>query len=297
MIDFVRIHYADKFKFESFILEESNFQDLYQNYNVHTSEIEYPYKTKLQNMELRITDKTGYIKGSLHKLYNHLEFGEDHNHNDFTYSNLCRIIDYLESRVIDVSLTSLTQLEFGFNLSYDKPAQDFIKENLIMYKFKNHNHDNSFQGKGKLKQFDATNYFIKIYDKAMQYKQDHNILRVELKMTRRREFNSLGIFNLSDLKDKNKLRKLFFELRRKIKEFTIVDNFPSNTNFEKNDKELLLRYINPNYWELEISKMSAQSKLRHKRKFNSLLRKYNLDNTHQLLIAQVREKFIYLINN
>ena len=37
---------------------------------------------------------------------------------------------------------------------------------------------------------------LKIYDKAKQYKLDENILRYEIKYTRKREFNKLGVYTL-----------------------------------------------------------------------------------------------------
>ncbi|MCB0745237.1 MAG: hypothetical protein KDC67_15115, partial [Ignavibacteriae bacterium] len=92
MIDFVRIHYRDKSEFEPYVDNVENFKDVFKVLESNSGEVLYPYRTKLGIMDIVVTEKGGYVKNSLHKLYNYIHNKEDKNHNDFEYSKLCETI-------------------------------------------------------------------------------------------------------------------------------------------------------------------------------------------------------------
>jgi hypothetical protein len=295
MIDFIRLVYRDKTSFEHFVCQEENFKEVDTLFGLHTSEIKYPYRAAFNTMEVRVTEKFGYVYNSIHKAYNDRVYQEAHNHDDFGYTNMCDMIDYISTKVIDVDKSNLTQFEFGFNIIVPFPARQIIINNVIMHNYKGANHNRMFNGRGVLKQFDHHNFVLKVYDKARQYNLQANILRFEVRFIKAREFQKYGIFKLHDLKDKNKLRKLFLNLILRFEELTIVDCF-CESEIPPNDLNKLIRYNNPLYWETRISRLSYQSKLRHSRAYQELLSKYDLLRTKACITALLKEKFIQLIN-
>jgi len=300
MIDFIKNHYRDKSNFEPFMLNEQNFENVYKTVEYHTGEIKYPYRTSYESMDYGVSQKTGYIKNSLHKFYNVIKNNGDHNYNDFTYSNLCESIDLLLKKMVDVESRRITQLEFGWNITTSVPAEEIIRRNILMHNYKSVNHNRKFYGQGEFKQFDHHNYFIKIYDKAKQYKKEfklkQNILRFELKFTKAIEFQKAGVFNLLDLKDKSKLRKLFILLLRRFDELTIIDDIGLNL-MNSQDMNNYSKYLNPRFWESLSEQGKRQSKSRYKKDFERIQKEFNLNQTKEDLRALLIQKFISLINN
>lgn len=300
MIDFVKILYKDKSEFEPYVNDPDNFPELLQVLERHSSEIRYPHKTNLLTMDVVIAQKYGYVKNSLHKLFNFLKYRENANYNDFTYRELCETIDFLSLNLPDIAFTGITQLEFGININISKPAELIIRENVLMHNHKNYNHNKKYNGKGELKRFDRTDYLVKIYDKAKQYSKEYgifqNILRFEIKHKRNRYLNDIGIFNLNDLKNKENLQKLFDNCILRFDEMQIIDTFYEES-IEPRDYQKLIKFTNPKYWEEDIKEKSGTTKIRHKNQFKGLIEKYSLDTTKKQLRSLLVGKFNYLINN
>jgi hypothetical protein len=296
MIDFVRLYYRDKSKLENFILDKENFEIVNTVMEYHTGEITYPYTAKLDTMDVGVSEKSGYVKNSLHKLYNYRENSEEQNFNDFSFSKICNEVDYLSKNIIDAGNTKLTQLEFGLNIEIVKSPEMLVRRNFFMHKYKGGS-ANNYQGKGELKQFSHDNFFIKVYDKGKQFKLDNNVLRFEIKFIKSKEFQKLGVFNIEDLKDKNNLRKLFIYLIKRFDEMTIVDDFDENSISDINDYNKLSRYTNPTFWTEEIKGVHQNKRARFRNEFEKILRRNNLLKTKACLRALLCEKFIHLINN
>lgn len=295
MVDFVRLFWRDKARFEHFVVQEKNFAEVDTLFGLHTGQIKYPYRTSFNSMEVKVTAKYGYVFNSIHKAHNEIHLGEVQNHNDFGYTGICSMIDHIRKRVTDVDNASITQFEFGFNIETSIPAEEIITNNVLMHMTSGPNHTRLFNGRGKLKQFDHHNYVLKIYDKGKQYRLNKNVLRFEVRFQKAREFQKFGIFRLDDLKDKFKLRQLFKYLLQKFEELIIVDQF-EESRIEPIDLEKLIRYNNPNYWETTISGFSATTKMRHLRIYKNLLNKYNLLRTKTHLKQLIQDKYIQLIN-
>ncbi len=296
MIDFIKIYYQEKEEFESFVIKPENFEEIETILEMHSGIIKYPYTTFFSGMEVRITSKHGYVRNSIHKAYNEYTTGDSHNHNDFGYYSICQAIDYVDSMLVDVGKTKLTQLEFGLNIEIQVSASEIISQNVLMHRLKGANHNRQFRGQGELKQFDYHNHFIKIYDKAKQYRLAHHLLRFEVKFIKPHEFQSMGIFFLTDLKKKPFLRKLFQNLMMRFEEMTIVDSY-SDDDISPDDLTKLTRYKNPFYWEEIKRKFTYQTKMRHHREYVRLLEKYELLKIKTILRNSLLEKFIYLMNN
>lgn len=297
MIDFVRVHYHDKSRLEPFVMEKETFESVITSFQYRTSEILYPYKANLGNMEIVINENGGYVKNSIHKLNNLLLGDQGHNYNDFQYSELCSTIDYMSDNIIDVNEKKLTQLEFGLNISVTKNAKSIIKKSILMHNLERHTALRKFKGRGYLLEFEHTNYIIKIYDKAKQYKRRENILRFEIKFISPKEFNPLGIYNLNDLKSKENLKNLFNYMLKRFDELLIVDNITKNVEITARDLDNLNIYSSFAYWENLSENNQRQTKMIHKRKYHALLEKYDLLKTKKTLRALLIEKFENLIIN
>jgi hypothetical protein len=296
MIDFIRLYYRDKSELENQINTLGEFEEANAVYGLHTAEIKYPYTAKLGSMNVGVSNHTGYVKNSLHKLHNFNTTGKEQNHDDFGYSKLCETIDFLSKGVINAGTTKLTQLEFGLNLEIDKLPESVVRRNFLMHNLKGGS-SNTYQRKGELKQFSHNNYFIKVYDKGKQFDLEENVLRFEIKFIKAKEFQNLGIYNITDLKSKRNLNKLFQYLLKRFNELTIVDDFDDISIPDKEDYDKLGRYTNPNFWSEEIKEKHRQTKARHRKEFERLLEKNDLQKTKASLKVLLIQKFIYLINH
>jgi hypothetical protein len=296
MVDFVRVHYSDKSRLEPFVMENETFESVITSFQYRTSEILYPYKANLGNMEIVINESGGYVKNSVHKLNNLLLAGDGHNYNDFPYTQLCSTIDYMSDNIIAVNEKKLTQLEFGLNISVTKRAETIIKKSILMHKLERHTALRKFKGRGYLLEFEHTNYIIKVYDKAKQYKRRENTLRFEIKFISPKEFNPLGVYNLEDLKSKENLENLFNHMLKRFDELLIVDDITKNIEITARDFDDLNIYSSFAYWENLLDKNQRQKKMIDKRKYHALLEKYNLLRTKRTLRALLVEKFEELIN-
>jgi len=298
MIDFVRINYEDKSQIEPFICDEKNFKELRQVLEVHSGEIEYPYKTFLGTMDISVTEKKVCVKNSLHKFYNHRNKNGNRNHNDFTYSQLTETIDVLNNNLIELKNSRLSKLEFGLNIELDTPAEFVVRENIMMHNYNNHSHNKRFNGKGEFKQFDHSNYDIKIYDKAKQYNLAINVLRVEIKHKLAKSINPHRVYNINDLKSKDNLKSLFKNLMMRFEELTIIDNYKNSNTISKKVKKEIGVYTSYNHWEsLKTSSSSRNKASKQKKQFLKLLKDNNLLNTKNELRDKLNSKFQYLINN
>lgn len=296
MIDFVRVHYHDKSRLEPFVMEKETFESVITSFQYRTSEILYPYKANLGNMEIVINENGGYVKNSIHKLNNLLVTGQSHNYNDFPYSELCSTIDYMSDNIIDVNEKKLTQLEFGLNISVKKKAETIIKKSILMHNLERHTALRKFKGRGYLLEFEHTNYIIKIYDKAKQYKRLENTLRFEIKFISPKEFNPLGVYNLEDLKSKENLENLFNHMLKRFDELLIVDDITKNGEITPRDLDDLNIYSSFAYWSNLSDNNQRQKKMVDKRKYHALLAKYDLLKTKRTLRALLVEKFEEIIN-
>ncbi len=295
MIDFVKITFYDKYRIENHVTNPDNFKECYSIIEQNSGEILYPKKVYEKKMEVSITKKTACLRNSIHKMANYIEHGKADNYNDFGYNRLCKTIDYLNDKFLLSRHDKITQLEFGLNIKTLIPAQDIVSNNIIYHKYKTHSVNRYFNGKGCLKQFNHSNYNIKVYDKAKQNNLNANILRFEIKYKGNKVIKSLGGYNLFDLKDKEVLRTLFRDLLKRFDELTIIDEIPDEVS--KKDRKEIQMYLSFNYWENLSERKNRNRKAIHIKRFNKLLEKNDLLKTHKFLRNSLIQKFKNLIDN
>lgn len=294
MVDNIKLFALDKHKVDNHIVN-SKVVDLQSYFNYATGELkEFPKKGKDLNLEINICEKSTSIKGSLHKYHNEKSKKVCQNFDDFYFSQIEKQIWGLIKKYKIENSTSITNLEFGFNLAVEKDPQIILDSNILMNNFKAPNKNLKFSGKGDLKEFQMTDYSIKIYNKSKQYNLDTNILRVELKITLKRFLKKLGIFKLEDLLNKEAFLWLFEALRDKFEGLIIVDEFQDKIMLET-DKDKLNKYSNPNYWISIKSTKSPKQIIRLKKDFEFLLEKHNLLKTKNDILVKLENKFFELM--
>ena len=222
MIDLIKIFIKDKHRFEAHVVDHEIIE-LTTKVNYFTGEVmEFPKRGRDLNLEINISKIQATMLGSIHKYHNLLSNVGNQNYNDFSYCQIREVIEDLIEKYKIAGDTSITNLEFGFNLEVTKDPKLIIDNNLLMNNFKSPNKNLKFVGRGDYKEFQLTDYSLKIYNKSKQYKKDKNILRVELKITRKRRLEDLGINKLEDLLDSRAYLRLFEVLIAKFEGLMIL---------------------------------------------------------------------------
>jgi len=298
MVDFIKCIWKAKDILENHLLTLGNFEEVLQTVEYHTGEIRYPITTTFDGMELGVSKRSAYLKNSIHKSFNIFSNGKEYNFNLFTYSNLCEQIDYINSRLPkDIrEYPYITQLEFGINIPLDTTVRKIIRNNIVMHDLREVCSKRTFSGRGILKQFNRHDYSLKVYDKSAQYGLNSEIMRIEIKILKTRKLESMGVFSIGDLKNKDVLENLFNELMHRFKQLTIIDDY-NEDDINDNDLTLLRIYSNPRYWQVDIKSKSGTTKARHRKKFDRILEKYNLLNIKAFLMSLMLDVHTYQIKN
>lgn len=298
MIDNIKLFVTNKEEFEQNVCKSQKI-DFKGEYDIETGEAkDYPKKGKYFNMDVRITESSAYVFGSLHKFFNgYLSDGkESHNYNTFDYKELNYVIDELTNSLgILPTKTTITNLEFGFNVLVSNDPKYIVDKNIIFFNHQSHNRDLKFAGRGDFKEFQKTDYNLKIYNKSKQYSQQEYILRVEVKIKMKRVIQRLGIYSLNDLKDKEKLNNLFEFFLDKINRLHIIDDFQNREDIPESVKAKLLKFTNSLYWKRIFEKPKPFRK-NYINEFEKLIRKYRLDSLKKEIINKIEFLYANLLN-
>lgn len=175
------------------------------------------YEYKKDNMKLAIMPCGRMIlQGSLHKYITYY----NQNHDMFTWSKFKLAIKKLEKEFkLKPENLWITQLEWGVNIP--PPCQTkLILRNLFQHKKKDF--EKPIQQGGDYHQVKHDRYYIKIYDKAKQYKLKKETIRLEIKQINWTEYRSKGIETLYDFIHSDK--SIFLNiLCQKINEIIFYD--------------------------------------------------------------------------
>lgn len=293
MIDNIKFFVLDKERFERDLVNNPLI-DLKTSVSLSTGDCteEYPKLAKHHNLEVRITETTAYIKGSIHKYYNSLLGLGNHNHNDFGYMQWELAINKLcEDLNIHKEYTRITNLEYGFNIECDFDPKELVEKLAIMYNFKDHNRKQRFNGKGYYKEFEMTDYSLKIYDKSKQYNLvDKKLTRIELKITKARCLSRLGIKTLCEMTN-NAFKDLFKRFLHCFNRILIIDSLKPPKGIRIDQIVLFSTCTNPNEW----MDLNYNDKLSQKRDFKKLIKKYSYDKIQTQLRDRILNKYYELI--
>jgi hypothetical protein len=218
---------------------------------------------KIDEMVLKIYSQSNrmVLSGSLHKYYNK----GIHNYNQFDPQKLNETIQRIKSEFgISPQNLHITNLEFGLNLKVDFQVTKLL-ENLIQHKKVEPTTHKDLKS-NEYKQFNHTNYILKVYSKGDHYKLPDQTLRVEIKQINwssyrlKNEIVTLDDFIKSD-------KRIFADRLLKCwDEVILFDPFAyANAKNGYEDPS------HPQFWRDQDSFKNRMSKKRHKDK----LKKYN----------------------
>jgi hypothetical protein len=77
----------------------------------------------------------------------------------------------------------------------------------------------------------------------------------------------------------------------------IIDNTPTTIEIPKQEKEILIQYKNPHYWQTDLRGQHSQKVAREKKKHIRLLQKHGLLTTKKELRMALLTKQEYLMKN
>lgn len=299
MIDFIRIYFDDKTSIDKYFMDGRRKSTIRE---IKKEEGENTKIARLHNMSLVSTEKGTYLEGSLHSYHNAMkgrksknEKDKWFNYNDFTYQNLLEVLEDLEKRLkYDLSKTRMTICEMGFNVNLDMEPNRFIDKFILMFKLKLPCRDPKNQKSMKFKRFDLDNYYVKIYDKSLQYGLKDNILRFEVGF-KTDELKELNIRSLKDLLDTDKLEFLFHSLLKKYDDFLIVDRFDGNKTMPQKARRKMVLYTHPQYWIELLDEKKYERRKSSKQELEYLIHKYGLDKRRKYLRHLIEEKFKQLL--
>lgn len=296
MIDYFLGNFMDKQKILENLIPKVNLNT--SSYKVFRKEIEeyVDYETKtheFKNLSIKLSNKTSTIQNSIHRFYNEFVGNEElGNSNDFTYSNLCNALGYIEDFLeCDLSEIELGQsLEYGFNLECPFDVSDFVNNECRLYKYKTHTRYEPYE----YKEFRDSQYLIKVYNKGRQYRRSYPLLRIELKFLDKRTFNhKLGIYTLKDLKIKNNLQNIYILMKELISDHLLVFHNIERSSLSAYRKNKLHKFSSHEFWD----NLSKKEEVKQKQKLDKLLIKLNFQEHKNTLLELMDSKFQHLINN
>jgi hypothetical protein len=207
------------------------------------------------------------FSGSIHKMSNSLKgikapnFCESINYKGFN-GNLFTIDHVIEARNhicdligCDASQMIFENLEIGVNTTPNLDPQEYLK-GLLYHRNKpfEYKYNNNFA------QAIHQRLVFKIYNKSHQYGMNYNVLRVELKIMKSIEMESLGIRTFADI-NQHSLDKAKDMLLRRFNEVMHYDYTIDKLQLSNVQKNRLKNYSNPRYW---INELKPNERYRHK---------------------------------
>lgn len=292
MIDFVKLYIPIKYK-DSLLKNE--LLDFRTPTNIHTGECGASKNKKIRSlcetaeykgMKFKINECSIFISGSLHKYMNNGE----HNYNDFRYTDFIEVLQDIENKFcINPYDMCINQIEIGINIQPPYKTKDILKHCFMHRKkeFKN----NAVPQHGNYKQAEHTQYIIKIYDKAKQYRNKgiytgtNEILRFEIKYRKTEKLQTdCGLIKtIYDVINTD--FSIFTNLL--VKEWTQVLFYDYTIN---SDSKRILNYKNPLYWQELKTKYH-----KHKTILQELIKNHS-ENIPQQIANCIQKKGEFLNN-
>jgi hypothetical protein len=301
LIDFIKIIIKD---LNPSILEANLLLDFYDTVNLTTGEIKTtnrngqkvtPSKNaSYKGLEFKIYDTgTITIAGSLHKYWN----DGAHNYNNFNNEALLFVLSDLKTKFnIEPKQCILKCLEIGINITPPIPTNEIL-DNCFLHKTKPFEHKHN-SDEGNYKQWQHSQYIIKLYNKALQYKKhfdiETEIMRFEIKYLKMQKLNERGIYSLQDLVNHG-LHNFKDEVLNEWQNVLFYDNTIQIDRLTTKLKRAVLRYSNNNYWIGLLANNQSKNFVYHKNQ----LKKITLKNSNKIqdLTTEIMSKKIDFLNS
>jgi hypothetical protein len=253
-----------------------------------TSEILKRNRTsEIDNLLFTLTpDDILKLQGSLHKFKN----GGKHNFDNFTFNEFITVIETLKTRFdLLPGNIPLNNLEIGVNIHLPYSPSLFIDE-LIHYK--NNTFNVTRRSDMHYAESEQAQYKLKIYNKGLQYGIG-NILRFELRFNKMQSLNSKGIYNLSDLMNRDTWLMFGEMLRHEFNSIIYFDAIEDCSKLTEKEKTLLEKGNNPKYWK---SLPNRTTKKNHSDQFRMMVNQYGKNEFHKIG-NMITEKVNELLND
>lgn len=222
------------------------------------------------------------IVGSLHKYANK----GLHNYNDFTFTDLCKIIkDLIALYGFDAKQTFIHRLEFGVNLTLNTPVSKIIN-GAIAYK-NSPFHSLIVDGRKVGIFYESKRYKIKIYDKGKQYKLLDNIIRIEYCFKTSDYLTAYNIQTLHDLTNIERVKPLINLLLEVWNDIIFYDKGIKLNDMKQHEQIKFHRLINPIYW-IDLNK---EKRYKDRQLFKRLTAQYGTSYTHQYISTLMAQKW------
>jgi hypothetical protein len=190
-----------------------------------------------------------YIRGNLYEYYTGLKNYKNYGIDEALFAVLQFTIEFQINRK-DVEIL---KLELGINIvtAISFSAKDFISFQLS-YKGRRPNFKN-FPGGGSMATYWFYQFNIKLYDKGVQFKKGHNLLRYEFEIKNKSYLHRYGIFSLEDLFNYKKLERLNKVFINTIDHLIIYDTRIQPEQLSAAQKKLFLKFGNSTGWNTLMS--------------------------------------------
>lgn len=302
MMDYVKISLIDS---DIERLLKLPFLDFKTEFSEKTGELSTKKKAEYHFCKITIHD-TGAVlfTGSIHKLWNSLNNRKAPNYkpltkeqikkgmkdrykgfngNQFTLENIFEVRTHLEYLFNCKPNKMLFQnIEFGVNTTPDFNPNLYLK-GLLYHK----NRLFEYRFKGTYAQVEHQRYFLKIYNKSIQYGMRKYTLRIELKINKSEELKKVGIKTYADV-NINTLNKAKQLLIKRFDEVVHYDYTINKKGLTKKENQLLESYSNSRFWIIDLK---SNHRHRHKKRLQQITAKYS-ENIHQQLRADIVKKCV-----
>jgi hypothetical protein len=305
MIDLIKAKFLDKEKIERKLIANKNKYTVEGKRSYSYPEQIYPIRSRIENLFINVTEKGATVENSLHKYFNNLVSDENQNYNDFYYSDIIYALDVLEDEIsYPLEKTSITNLEFGFNIELNICPTKFLNHNVLMHNLKSPCYDPKNDRNMKIKKFTYTEFEVKLYNKTLDHSRyeifreklkDTKILRVEIKYKSKKQLNDLEIFNLSDLRKPQVYSNLIADFLEKYDDLLIIDSYDGNSLMGKKERQFVRDCTHPNFWIELREKRHANTIGNTRKRLEKLMTKYELNTWKNNLKKDLLNKFSELM--
>jgi len=299
MIDFQKCKIKAKNKTK--LLDNTHLRDLWKGaYHHETGEVMTAKGLTADFEQYGLTFEsypsgTVRFSGSIHNYWNHLNGKGLQNYDDFSYLDIKDCFSSLESEFnIKMDETSIERLEYGVNIMIAKPADSFIKENIITWLGAKRLKEIDFHDKGRYVEFKTSQYRLKLYAKGKKHNEHPNLLRVEMSVNRSSYLNRLEVMKLSDLLERSILKNLLSNLLEAFDKLIIVDQLEPPNDMKEAQAVVFSNGTNSKYWE------SINCRMKKKRmliKFAGILHESNMDTLGESIRNSITLKWQKLMNS
>ena len=268
------IKYIDKIVDCQRIIKELSPQ-LYAD--IESGELHYPILLEdepLKGTILNANKGTGlYLKlhGSGHTQYNHINGKGCTNFNRFNIEHTIKMVT-------------------SFNPS------DFIRDNLLFYKEIKPllSHDKRVY---VYKEYETTNFYVKIYDKGLQYNLKYYLLRIEIKFRNRRAIEDHGIYSMNDMTVQSKFDALYVLLREVVSNLTIIDSHDLPDIATKKEKQLFKTFTSAYRLRKQRDSTNRETIRNKRNEFQAVLQKYGLNKIKTEIESIIDENHVFETKN